>query len=119
MEKEVLNYKPKNWFLDDKNGKYYRNRDLNSNSLKIKYLRNISNYIVSLKNCYEKISQVDVHDTISSELQEFNNDINHIEELLEIMCNKVTEEKNNMVLTDYDKIIDMNVKNIVELEGES
>ena len=35
-------YKPKHFFLDDKDASYYRNRDLNNNFMKVKYIKKLS-----------------------------------------------------------------------------
>lgn len=117
MNEETIPYKPKHYFLDEKDAKYYRNRDLNSNAMKTKYIRNISNYITSLQYTMEKLIYEDSHGIISSELNDMKNNIEQLQNLIEVMANKVTEEKMTMTSTDYDKIIQSNTQKIIELEN--
>lgn len=102
-------YKPKHFFLDDKDASYYRNRDLNNNFMKIKYIKKLFNHITSLNSIIDQIEHLEQCNT---ELDSVKETINSLSEQLHNILNVSTEEHQRILETDYQKIIDDNVSKI-------
>lgn len=116
-------FKPSQWFIDEKDAKYYRNKYLNNIQMSIKTLKKLENHIVSIDNNINQLLELDASKDPDlaniSEISDIKNDISSIKNNYEVILRNLEENKQELLVKDYDKILDNNTKQIIQRENEN
>lgn len=112
MENEVkVDFKPSNWFLDEKKPEYYKNRFLNSCVMRIKQTKSIlprfNNIINGLDSLLElELSRDPQMGNRYNDLQMLKKDVEHCQNFMMEYLQDCQTELNELHSKDFEKYIE-------------
>jgi hypothetical protein len=121
MSEKDIEYKPSQWFLDDKDAKYYKNLYFNNNRLMKNTINRCYNHIISINNNINELleleSKKDPFLQPIKEIEEFKNIVDELLQKYEIISQRCMEDSSDLATRDYEKIISDNIDHINKKEN--
>jgi hypothetical protein len=121
MSEKDIEYKPSQWFLDDKDAKYYKNLYFNNNRLMKNTINRCYNHIISINNNINELleleSKKDPFLQPIKEIEEFKNIVDELLQKYEIISQRCMEDSSDLTTRDYEKIISDNIDHINKKEN--